>query len=104
MTITWSIDRKTPEWPVLRGPADQQVLLGTNIKTNVTNPSEYNTRHIGANYEEQIEWHFADTGKLLTTFDYFSLMIPLFQMWQGYGGIIYEGLNDVHIIALKVLP
>ena len=24
----------------------------------------------------------------------FSPMIPLFEMWPGYGGIIYDGLND----------
>jgi hypothetical protein len=36
--------------------------------------------------------------------DYFSPMIPLFQMWPGYGGLVYEGLNDGHIMALKVLP
>ena len=27
-----------------------------------------------------------------------------FQMWPGYGGLVYEGLNDGHIMALKVLP
>ena len=36
--------------------------------------------------------------------DYFSPMIPLFQMWLGYGVLVYEGLNDGHIMDLKVLP
>jgi len=27
-----------------------------------------------------------------------------FQVWAGYGGIIYEGLNDGNLMALKVLP
>jgi hypothetical protein len=31
-------------------------------------------------------------------------MIPGFEMWLGYGGLIYYGQNDVHIISLKVLP
>ena len=104
MTLAWSVDQKTPEWTVLIGPADQRVLVGTNINTNVTNPLEYNAGPIGANYEEQMIWRDADTGKLLASSDYFSPMIPLFQMWPGYGGIIYEGLNDGHIMALKVLP
>ena len=27
-----------------------------------------------------------------------------FEVWPGYGGLIYEGLNDGHLMALKVLP
>jgi hypothetical protein len=26
------------------------------------------------------------------------------EMWPGYGGLIYYGQNDGHIIDLKVLP
>ncbi len=31
-------------------------------------------------------------------------MIVGMQVWAGYGGFIYEGLNEGHIMALKVLP
>jgi hypothetical protein len=31
-------------------------------------------------------------------------MIPGFEMWPGYGGLIYEGLQDGHVMTLKVLP
>ena len=31
-------------------------------------------------------------------------MIYGFEVWLGYGGLIYEGLNDGHIMALKVSP
>ncbi len=41
---------------------------------------------------------------LMLRVDYFSPMIPLFQMWPGYGVLVYEGLNDGHIMDLKVLP
>lgn len=27
-----------------------------------------------------------------------------FEVWPGYGGLIYEGLQEGHIMALKVLP
>jgi hypothetical protein len=104
MTLAWSVDEKTPEWTVLIGPADHRVLVGTNILTNVTNPLDYFAGPVGANYTEQIQWRDADTGKLLAASDYFNPMIPLFQMWPGYGGLIYEGLNNGHIMALKVLP
>jgi hypothetical protein len=103
MTLAWSVDQKTPEWTVLIGPANHRVLVGTNVLTNVTNPLDYFAGPIGANYTEQIQWRDAATGKLLAASDYFSPMIPLFQMWPGYGGLIYEGLNDGHIMALKVL-
>jgi hypothetical protein len=104
MTLAWSVDEKTLEWMVLIGPADQRVFVGTNILTNITNPLDYNVGPIGANYKEQIQWRDANTGKLLAVSDYFSPMINGFQMWPGYGGLIYEGLNEGHIMALKVLP
>ncbi len=70
----------------------------------MTNPLDYNAGPIGANYKEQMQWREADTGRLLAASDFFAPMIPGFQMWPGYGGVIYEGLNDGDIMALKVLP
>jgi hypothetical protein len=61
MTLAWSVDQKTPEWTVLIGPVDHRVLVGTNIKTNVTNPIDYNAGPIGANYKEQMQWRDAAT-------------------------------------------
>lgn len=104
MTLAWSVDQKTLEWTVLIGPADQRVFVGTNILTNVTNPLGYKVGPLGANYKEQLQWREASTGKLLAASDYFSPMINGFEMWPGYGGLIYYGQNDGHIIALKVLP
>ena len=31
-------------------------------------------------------------------------MITGFEMWPGYGGLIYDPLNEGYIMALKVLP
>lgn len=104
MTLAWSVDEKTLNWMVLIGPAKQRVLVATNMKTNVTNPLDSFPGPVGANYTEQIQWRDANTGKLLAASDYFSPMIFEFEMWPGYGGLIYEGLNDGHIMALKVLP
>jgi hypothetical protein len=58
----------------------------------------------GANYVEQIQWRDTTTGKLLAASDFFSPQIVGMQVWPGYGGLIYEGLNNGHIMALKVLP
>ena len=104
MSLAWTVDQKTLEWTILIGPADQRVFVGTNILTNVTNPLDYNVGPIGANYKEQIQWRDADSGKLLAASDYFSPMINGFEMWPGYGGLIYEPLNEGYIMALKVLP
>jgi hypothetical protein len=104
MTLAWSIDERTTEWTDPIGPPNHRVLVGTNIKTNVTNPLELFAGPIGANYKEQLQWRDAATGKLLAAPDFFNQMIVEFQMWPGFGGLIYYGENDGHIIALKVLP
>jgi hypothetical protein len=104
MSLAWSADQSTLSWMALIGPADQRVLVGTNILTNVTNPLDWQSGPVGANYVEQVVWRDADTGGQHAASDYFSPMSAGFQVWPGYGGIIYEGLNDGGIIALKVLP
>lgn len=64
--------------------------MGTNIKTNVTNPTEP-FLEIGANYKEQVQRRDATTGKLLAASAYFNPIIVEFQRWPGYGGLIYYG-------------
>lgn len=104
MTVGWSTDQKTLSWLILIGHADHRVLLGTNISSNVTNPVDLVSGPKGVNYVEQIMRRDADTGKLLAASDYFRPMSSGFEVWPGYGGLIYEGLNDGHLMALKVLP
>jgi hypothetical protein len=89
---------------VLICPADQRVLVGTNILSNVINPLDLQSGAVEANYVEQVVWRDADTGRQLAASDYFSSMSAGFQVWAGYVGIVYEGLNDGNIVALKVLP
>lgn len=104
MTVAWTANEKTLSWPVLIGPSNHRVLIGTNIASNVTNPVDLQSGPKGVNYVEQIQWRDAATGKLLAASDYFSPMSPGFEVWPGYGGLIYEGLNDGHIMALQVAP
>jgi len=104
MTVPWTVNEKTLSWPILIGPSNHRVLVGTNIASNVTNPVELQSGPKGVNYKEQIQWRDAATGKLLAASDYFSPMSPGFEVWPGYGGLIYEGLNDGHIMALQVAP
>jgi len=104
MSVAWSADQSTLSWLVLIDDAANRVLVGTNISSNITNPLDLQVGPKGANYVEQIQWRNADTGKLLAASDFFSPMIVGMQVWAGYGGLIYEGLNEGNIMALKVLP
>ncbi|MFL6488408.1 MAG: hypothetical protein ACJ70V_02180 [Nitrososphaera sp.] len=104
MSLAWSANQSTLSWLTLIDDADQRVLVGTNISSNITNPLDLQSGPVGANYVEQVVWRDADTGKLLAASDYFSPMVAGFEVWPGYGGLIYEGLNEGHIMALKVLP
>jgi hypothetical protein len=104
MSVAWSADQSTLSWLTLIDDAANRVLVGTNISTNITNPLDLQVGPKGANYVEQIQWRDAATGKLLAASDFFSPMIVGMQVWAGYGGLIYEGLNEGNIMALKVLP
>lgn len=89
---------------VLQGPADQRVLVATNISSNNTNPAGYIQGPVGANYVEQVQWRDTATGKLLAASDFFGPMVQGMQVWPGYGGLIYYGQIDGRIKALQVLP
>jgi len=84
---------------VLICPADQRVLVGTNILSNVINPLDLQSGAVEANYVEQVVWRDADTGRQLA-----HSMSAGVEVCAGYVGIVYEGLNDGNIVALKVLP
>jgi hypothetical protein len=49
----------------------------------------------GYTYTEQIVWRDAATGKILAQSDFFPAMSPGILLTPGYGGIIYESLNNV---------
>jgi len=58
----------------------------------------------GNNYKEQVQWRDAATGKLLAASDYFGPATVWGELYVGYGGLMYDGLNAGHIMTLKVLP
>jgi len=51
-----------------------------------------------------MQWRDADTGKLLAESDFFPPATFEGPVPVGYGGMIYDVLNNGHIIALQVLP
>jgi len=102
MSVAWTANQTTITFLSLIGPAEQRVLVGSNIHPGTTLSQMISTPP--PSYTEQVQWRDAATGKLLAASDYFGPMISGFQMWPGYGGLIYEGLNEGHIMTLKVLP
>jgi len=88
----------------LLGPDDKRVFVNTNISSSVTqNATKLDPGPEGANYVEQIQWRDANTGKLLAASDFFPPSNPAGNVPVGYGGLIYNMLNDGHILTLQVL-
>lgn len=58
----------------------------------------------GANYTEQVQWRNAATGRLLAASKYYPPAAFAAQVPPGYGGYIYDILNNGHIVPLLVRP
>jgi hypothetical protein len=106
MSVAWGpVDQRTISFLTLIGPADQRVLVATNINPNATQQQlEQAAKGIDYTYTEQIVWRDADTGELLVQSDYFPAMSPGILITPGYGGLIYDLLYNGHIMALQVAP
>lgn len=104
MSVAWSADQKTLSWMILIGPPDKRVLVGTNITSDEPNPVKWDVGPVGANYQEQLMWSDANTGKLLAATDFYGPMVIGMQMWPGYGGLIYELQTDGSLMSFQVLP
>lgn len=104
MSVAWSADQKTLSWLILIGPSNKRVLVGTNITSDEPNPVKWNFGPVGANYEEQVQWRDAATGKLLAASDFYGPMVLGMEVWPGYGGLIYELQTDGSLMAFQVLP
>jgi hypothetical protein len=104
MSVAWSADQKTLSWMILIGPPEHRVLVGTNITSDEPNPVNWKVGPVGANYQEQVQWRDAATGKLLAATDLYGPMVIGMQVWPGYGGLIYELQTDGSLISFQVLP
>jgi hypothetical protein len=106
MSVAWGpVDQRTMSFLTLIGPADQRVLVATNINPNATQQQlEQAASLTDYTYTEQIVWRDAATGEILAESDYFPAMSPGILVTPGYGGLIYEMLYNGHIMALQVAP
>jgi hypothetical protein len=98
LSVAWAVDQTTLSFLTLIGPADQRVLIGTNIP--VTNFQEllqgYST--------EQVIWRNAQTGQELASSSLFPAMSQGVLVTPGYAGLQYFLAADGNIIALQVMP
>jgi hypothetical protein len=97
LSVAWTGDQRTLSFTSLVGPANNRVLIGTNIPVKFFKQlKSYNT--------EQVVWRNAATGATLATSSVFSKMTPGILVTPGYGGLQYFLTYDGHIISLQVLP
>ena len=99
MSVAWLQDQRTLGFMPLIGPADRRVLVGTNI-----NPNSTLADFEDVTYTEQVLWRDAPTGKILAQSDYFPAETQDVLLTPGYGGLLYDMLNDGHIMALQPAP
>lgn len=102
MSVAWRTNQSTLAFLSLIGPADQRVLVGTNMHPGTT--ISQMTNNPPPAYTEQVQWRDAATGKLLAASDYFSGMSAGAPPAPGFGGLLYYMTLNGHIMALQVLP
>jgi hypothetical protein len=106
MSVAWGpVDDMTLSFLTLIGPADERVLVSTNVNPNITQQQiQQALLGEGYTYTEQMVWRDADTGETLAESDFFPAMSPGILITPDYGGMIYEMLYNGHIMALQVAP
>jgi hypothetical protein len=102
MSMAWTGNQSTLAFLSLIGPADQRVLVGTDMAPNTTISQMANNPP--PNYTERVVWRDAATGNVLAASDYFSGMSAGAPPAPGFGGLLYYMTFNGHIMALQVLP
>ena len=102
MTVAWTDNQSTLAFLSLIGPADQRVLVATDMAPNTT--ISQMTNNPPPAYTERVMWRDAATGKVLAASDYFSGMSAGAPPAPGFGGLLYYMTFNGHIMALQVLP
>jgi DNA-binding beta-propeller fold protein YncE len=108
LSLAWQVKQRSNSYMTLIGPKDKRVFVAPNFKTDnpadAGDPAKLNPGPEDANYTEQIQWRDAETGKLLAASDFYSPAATGAQVPPGYGGMIYNLLNDGRIVPLYVYP
>jgi hypothetical protein len=105
MSLAWKVNQLSNLYITLIGPKDERVFVQTNQKPDEgVKVTELNPGPKGANYTEQIQWRDAQSGKLLAESGYYPPATAFAQVPPGYGGLIYDMLQDGRIVPMYVHP
>jgi hypothetical protein len=102
METVFVVDDMTTAFQPLIGPRDKRVLLLSNMKkNNALEPNELAL--FTANYQEQVTWRDAATGRILAESDFFEPMTFGSLITPGFGGRVYFATSKGFIV-LQVMP
>lgn len=105
LSLIWKVKELSNSYITLINPKNRRVFVETNIRPNRGVPvTKLNAGPKGANYTEQVQWRNAATGRLLAASKYYPPAAFAAQVPPGYGGYIYDILNNGHIVPLLVRP
>jgi hypothetical protein len=96
------LDNATSGFQPLYGPKDKRVLVISNFKSNVPGLSLL-PMLATQNYQEQVTWREASTGRILAESDFFEPMGLNNLITPCFGGRAYY-LTNKGFIVLQVLP
>ena len=88
LTTAFVIDNATTSFQPLFGPANQRVLVLTNMRNNVSAEPRRDALFTG-NYREQLTWRDAATGRLIAESDFFEPLTINSLTPPGFGGRVY---------------
>ena len=104
MKTVWVVDNPSTSFTALIGPKDQRVLITSRMKFGTPRlpllPSL-----IAADYQEQVVWRDAATGRVLAESDYFEPMALNTLVTPAYGGrFYYPAANGFIVLQVKPRP
>jgi hypothetical protein len=97
LSVAWTQDQTTLSFTTLIGPADQRVLIGTDIPIK-------RFQQLQSYTTEAVVWRDAGTGAELARSSEFPKMTQGILVTPGYGGVQYFLTADGNIIGLQVGP
>jgi len=101
-TVAFVLDNMTNTFQPVIGPKDQRVLVLTNARKNVAKEPTM-LALFSKNYQEQVTWHDAKTGRLLAESDFFEPLTINSLVAPGFGGRVYFPTGK-GFITLQVNP
>ena len=102
MKTVWVADNITSAFQPLIGPKDRRVILLSNAKLNVAKEPIKLALFTG-NYQEQVTWREAATGRILAASDFFEPLTPGSLITPGFGGRVYFPTSK-GFITMQVTP